>query len=357
MKHKYNKNLSLGYDLQGKRIRKRIYADTLRELNEKIDALKIEQKFTPNTSEVMFGEYAQKWFLAYKSNRSARTVEMYQYALRKCADLDRIRLKSVTKTACQQVVNALWETPKTAKIVRDTLHQIFKAAIADGILIRNPAEDLTLPERKQSQIHLLTDRELQAVKDAELDPEDRMFVTLLQVFGLRPAEALALQPNDFDFKRNMLRISKAVELSNSNKSTLKSTKTGKNREIPLPDVIIPQLKEYLGEIKGFFLFTKKNGDLMTKSAYRRMCERIMKAINAALGGDDNLNLTSGITMYSFRHRRATDLYYLCQQGVISSKMAAELMGHSEEVFIRIYSHIDEKKERVQDIYPDLKKVL
>ena len=357
MKHKYNKNISLGYDLSGKRIRKWIHADTLRELNEKIDALKIQQKFTPNTSEVTFGKYAQEWFQAYKSNRSARTVEMYQYALRKCLDLDKIRLKSVTKTACQQVVNAVWKTPKTAKIVRDTMYQIFKAAVADGILIRNPAEDLNLPDQKKKEKHLLTDKELKAIKKADLEPMDRMFVTVLQVFGLRPAEALALQPMDFDLKEKILTVNKAVELRNDNKSSIKSTKTGAVRKIPIPDAVIPKLKAYFKENPGFLLFYKQDKGIRTKSAYRRMTERIMSKINEALGGDENLSLVTGITMYSFRHYRATEWYYLCQKGVISTKKAAEMLGHSEEMFIRVYSHIDEKKEKVAKLYPDLKKVL
>ena len=354
---KYNKQITLGYDLNGKQIRKWVHANTIRELNEKTEQLKLEWKLTPNTSDVTFRRYSGEWFKAYKSNRSARTQEMYQYALRKCSDLDRFPLKSITKTACQQVVNALWETPKTAKIVRDTLFQIFKAAISDGILIRNPADGLSLPEQKKKQIHLLTEWELDGIRRAALDPTDRMFITILQVFGLRPAEALALQITDFDLDNNILRINKAVELSNDNSSKIKNTKTGKDREIPVPEEIKPLLREYMRGLKSFLLFSKKDGGLMTKSAYRRMQERVWKAVNEALGGDENHNLVSGRNFYEFRHRRSTDLYYLCQKGIISTKKAAELMGHSEEVFIRIYSHIDEKKENAGDIYPDLKAVL
>lgn len=357
MKHKYNKYVSLGYDLNGNRIRKWVHADTLRELNQKIDALKINQRFTPNSSEEVFETYAQKWFEAYKSNRSARTVEMYRYALKKCQNLSQIRLKSVTKTACQQVVNAVWNTPKTAKIVRDTMRQIFKAAVADGIILRNPADALDLPDQNRKEKHLLTEKELKAVKNAALDPQDRMFVTVLQVFGLRPAEALALQPQDFDLTNRILTVSRAVELGNDNQSRIKGTKTGKVREIPIPAKLVPKLRKYFDEMPGFFLFTKKDGGLMTKSAYRKMSVRILKAINAALGGDDNFNLVSEITMYSFRHYRATEWYYLCQQGVISTKKASAMLGHQEEMFIRVYSHIDEKKEKTEDLYPDLKKII
>ena len=60
------------------------------------------------------------------------------------------------------------------------------------------------------------------------------------------------------------------------------------------------------------------------------------------------------TLYCFRHRRATDLYYLTQTGEISTKKAAALMGHSEIVFLKTYSQIDDNKENLARIYDGLK---
>ena len=354
---KYNKQISLGYDVNGVRIRKWIHANTIAELQKKSEQLRREFEETPNTSDITFREYAAQWNTAYKANRSGKTREMYAYALKKCEPLARIPLKSVTKTACQQIVNALWKTPRTAKIVRGTLSQIFRAAVADGIILRNPADNLTVPDQKRTEKHLLTPAEIDAVRRAELDPQDRLFVDLLLIFGLRPAEALALQWSDFDFKKKVLTISHALEMTNDNKSRLKDTKTGVTRRIPIPDEIIPRLRAEFRSNSRFLLFAKKDNGLMTKSAYRRMSERILGAVNTALGGDETMNLTFSMSLYSFRHYRATELYYLCQQGVISTKYAAEILGHSEEVFLRIYSHVDENKERTAEIYPEIRKMV
>ena len=340
---KYNKQISLGYDMNGKRIRKWIHANSIAELNKKIDQAKMEHQLVPNMSDITFGEYSKRWMAAYKSNRSTQTQNMYTNALRKCRNLDRYPLRSVTKTNCQELVNLTWKTPRTAKIVADTLRQIFRTAVADGIILRNPADNLVIPESQHKTFRLLTSKELDALDRADLDPQDRMFVTILRSFGLRPAEALALQPSDFDFKRNVLTISKALELTGS-KSTVKSTKTGKKREIPILIDIIPQLKAYIRDLNGFLLFTKTDGQQHTKSSYVKMSARILKKWNEALGGDQVMNMLANVTMYSFRHRKATDLYYLCQRGSISTKQAAALLGHSEEIFIRTYSHIDPEHE-------------
>lgn len=340
---KYNKQISLGYDINGKRIRKWIHANSLREYEEKKEQLKLEHQLTPNMSDITFGEYSKRWMIAYKSNRSTQTRNMYSNALKKCSNLDRYPLKSITKTNCQELVNLTWKTPRIAKIVADTLKQIFRTAVADGIILRNPADNLVIPQGQHKQIRLLTTLELNALDHADLDPQDRMFVMILRHFGLRPAEALALQPGDFDFHRNVLKITKAFEL-NGSESTMKSTKTGKNREIPILNVIIPQLKSYIRTLDGFLLFTKQDGTPHTKSSYTKMSARILKRWNQELGGNNQLNLLAGVTMYCFRHRKATDLYYLCQHGSISTKQAAALLGHSEEIFIRTYSHIDPEHE-------------
>lgn len=340
---KYNKQISLGYDVNGKRIRKWIHANSLREYEEKKEQLKLEHQLTPNMSDITFGEYSKRWMAAYKSNRSTQTKNMYANAMKKCADLDRFPLKSITKTNCQELVNLTWKTPRIAKIVADTLRQIFRTAVADGIILRNPAENLVIPQEQHKAIRLLTTPELDALERADLDPQDRMFVMILRNFGLRPAEALALQPSDFDIRRKVLHITKALELTDKS-DDIKSTKTGKNRDIPIPDAIIQHLARYFRENTGFLLFTKLDNTQHTKSSYTKMSARILKRWNEALGGNKNLNLLAGVTMYSFRHRRATDLYYLCQRGSISTKQAAALLGHSEEIFIRTYSHIDPERE-------------
>jgi integrase len=78
-----------------------------------------------------------------------------------------------------------------------------------------------------------------------------------------------------------------------------------------------------------------------------MSARILKVINKALGGTDELKVIGNMTMYSFRHTYATNLYYnAVKPGIISTKKAAQIMGHSEEMFIKRYTHLDDDKEQM-----------
>ena len=358
MRYKYRKQIYLGMDpLSGKQIRKWIHADTNEELKKKIRQAKNEFDLTPNASDVTFKKYSEQWLEISKGTKSKQTQDAARTHLRKCSSLDPYQIRRITRSQCQAIINNCWKTPHTAKGVSDVLRQIFQMAQKDGIIVVNPAADLDRPKIRKAERRLLTEKELKAVKDADLNDQDRLFVTILLTFGLRPAEALALQQSDFDFSSKTLHITKSLEMTNDNASRIKSTKTGEIRDIPIPDAIIPVLKKSFRNSKSFLLFTVPDGSQFRKSSYKCMQKRVWSKVNEALGATDGLNLVKGRSFYDFRHYRATELYYLCQKGVISTKYAASLLGHSELMFLSIYSHIDPRKERSENLYPDLKKII
>lgn len=56
-------------------------------------------------------------------------------------------------------------------------------------------------------------------------------------------------------------------------------------------------------------------------------------------------LIDGLTPYVFRHNYCTELYY----SDISLKEAQRLMGHSDyNMIMKVYSHLDEKKENTKN---------
>lgn len=347
---KIRKQIYLGYDAQGRQIRKWISADSKTELKKKIEQYKFEMAKVENPSEITFKKYSEHWFKTYKSHLARQTQDACRTHLKKCSELDPYPIRKITKSMCQRIVNEHWEHPHAAKGVADVLRQIFRSAMADGIIPSNPADALKRPKCRKAGFHLLTEEELDAIEKADLNDSDRLLVTILQVFGLRPAEALALMPKDFDFRSGVLHITKSLELPNVGQGQLKATKTEANRDIPIPENLIAPLRKQIRDIQGFLLFEKATGGLHTKSSYKRLSQRIWKAVNVALGGNDHMNLVSELSLYDFRHRRATDLYYLTQKGIISTMKAAALMGHSEIVFLRTYCHIVESRENISDIY-------
>lgn len=354
MPYKYSKYITIGEMTDdGKRQRKRFYGNTKIELEENIRKYFAEKEKVRNPSEMSFKRYADQWTEVYKSGRSFRTQEMYHTIINKCKPIWNKKMSLITKTDLQKIIQDHWDTPRQTQVLNMGIKQIFRAAVIDGIIAFSPAEDLTLPKRPKTERRLLTEEEVEAARNAELAPMDRMFLTILMVFGLRPQEALALTKKDFDFKRNVLVINKAVKLHYGEHNEIADTKNGNTRGIPIPNGFKTVLDAYKQPYNSSFLFSKQNGQLCTAIAYQGISKRILKAINKELGGDDTTDKLNGMQMYSFRHFRATQLYYLTQKGKISTKKAAYLMGHTEQVFLMIYSHIDDSKENLEDLYQDV----
>jgi len=339
-KYKYCKQIDLGYKPNGSRNRQRIYYNSQAEFNRKYAELYKKYEEYRNPDLITLGKYIDIWTEAYLSKREAQTIEYYETGLKKFELLSHKPLREITKTDLQAIINDNREHPRTCRKIKQIISKIMESAIDDGYINFNPAKRLDLPPYKAVEKRALTDQEDAAIKRVELPPMEHMGLMLLYVFGLRPEELRALNRNSFDFKNMTMTISNAVAFK-YNTPYLKDTKNHKVRVLPIPEVLLPELKEYLRNLDGLYLFYCSTDPLMTKSAFTKFTYRIFKTINAELGGNNNLNVLNGMTLYTFRHNVGTRLYYT--EG-LTNKMKAAFMGHSEEVFLKTYSHLDESKE-------------
>lgn len=328
---RYEKYLSLGYDDNGNRIRKHIYADSKDALRVKEREAYIEFDKTPNPSDINFAKYAKQWFETYKSARAEATKEMYQVALRKTSLIDHKRLKDITAMDCQSVINQHKDCPASCEKLSLTLRQVFQRAVKDGIIRYNPADDLTIPKKEKSEERALTPAEKEAIKNADLAPIERLYVNLLYYFGLRPQEALALTAEDFDFKNNLLHIRRAVSYK-GNTPYIKPTKTYKPRKMPIPTSFAKYMKSYLKTIgtKNKGILVSQDGNLMSKTMKSDLWLRIKSKIN----GDESLH------PYVFRHNYCCECYYMG----LSILKTSELLGNSPQMVLKVYAHLDNSKE-------------
>lgn len=347
-KRKYEEYMTLGVDPDGKRIRKYISADTKPEFEQLKFNAKKEFEMIRNPSLITFKNYAEKWKDIYKANTSLKTKEMYTRTIAKCKKIHMLPIRSVTASDLQGIINENADHPRTCEQIQMTLKQIYKTAIKDGIIPPfNLAEDLTLPVREEAERRFISDEEMEKI-DAIDDwkHKDGLYFRILRHTGLRPSEALALQWTDIDYEKLQITVQRAFEYED-NAAKVKDTKTHKRRIVPLPQVLADELKAEKKE--GIFIFSR-NGGAYTESAFDCMGERILKRINIALGGTKDLKVLNGIVLYSFRHTYATWLYYhAVMPGIISTKKAAAIMGHSEKIFIDRYTHINEEHEKMDEL--------
>jgi len=339
---KYSKYITLGYNSDGNRVRKRAYGNTKIELESNIARLKREYLESIANNHVTFKKYAQTWLNTYKKGTSPRTYDMYDQLLKKCKELDPFEMMEIKRSDIQNLMNDLIDRPNLHNKVLMCLNQVFESAIMDEIVRINPVKGISKQKTIVKEKRALTTNEKRILATINFEPKEQMFIDLLLNFGLRPGEALALTKDDFDFANNTLTISKAITFV-TNDPILKGTKTGTVRTLPIPASLVPKTKQYLDESENILFDMQKQGDYgyMTKMAYRIFKNEIFEKINIALGGNNNNDKLNGMTFYTFRHNKATALYYV---DGLSLKAKAEYMGHSVSMLLKIYSHIDKEKE-------------
>lgn len=328
MTSKYSKQVFLGRNREGKEVRKRIYANSVSALNEAERKARNEFEKVRNPSDITFGEYAERWLEVYKGSRSPATIEMYRTKLSLCRDISETPLRLLTRSDYQRLVTQCSDRPNTAGKLALTIEQIVRSAFEDGI-IEKPLGRLERPKVKSKTIAPLTDAEMVRIFETELPLRDKLFVRIVGTYGLRPAEAFALNIDSFQGDR--LIIDRSVGYD-GNKPFIKETKNDKVRILPMSETVRPLLNAYIAQIATFYLFPNEIGELMSKSQSRAYCERICREIGIS-------------KIYVLRHTVATKLYYK-----VSPKMGAYLMGHSENVFLNTYSHLDSAQENLQNIF-------
>lgn len=335
-----SKQITLGIDpYTGKRIRKRVYGTGKTALQQAEKNATTEYARTGQIRDILFMNYREKWFDAYCTNLSENTRYCYQVMLKHLDQLNGIKMSRITRLDLQKVLNEQWDKPYTCKKIYGLMRQIWKSAVFDGAVEKDITQGLKRPKMDSAKRRALTEKEMEAVRTVSLPEQQRFMVDLLLQFGLRPGEALALNVHDFDKRARTLTISKSVSYKNMREAAIKTTKTGVTRILPVPDSFWSKIPK----ISGLYYFATDDGVLFCRGTAQKFCNDIIRAINAELGGTDKLKATD-ITLYSFRHNKASLLYYT--EG-ISLKKKAQYMGHSEEQFIRTYSHLIESREETE----------
>lgn len=365
---RYEKKVSLGYDENGKLIRKSVMARGPRELERKVDEIKATYRETHlvKDAQTTVKEYSLAWFRG-KALKSINTKAMYSNLLDRhiFPAIGHMQIRKVNRSDIEDLILKTSNRPETCKKLKMTLKQIFESAIDDGLRIGsyppNPAAKVPIPKviptvRKRP----LTELEKTAILKADFSPMERAFVYILFYFGIRREEALALTVADIDFTDKMMTINKAV-CFDKNDPIIKEPKSSAGyRRIPIPDEITLFLGDYVLSCNEY-LFTMGNGAIISQSSYTKLWRRIISKMNDAVMSEQDKKRISELkkanmsteellpirklTAHLFRHNYATMLYY----SNISVKKAAELMGHSDiNMILRVYAHIDDDKERAAE---------
>ena len=293
----------------------------------------------------IFGEYANNWFEIYsKPNISEVTAITYERQLKKylLPSFGEKYIEDITTDDIQGMFNNIKSRKASKEKIKTVLNQIFKSAIDDRYIERNPLssnklkitgeESQTTPPYTVEQMRYI-EKHIGDVKKEQ----DRAFIALQALHPMRLEEVLGLKWSDIDFDRNTIHIQRAATHPTRNMPEIKETKTeSSNRIIYLSTMALKYLKPTR---KDEFILGGLNPHTYTET--RRMCERIRSDI----GFDEK------ITSSRFRTTSLTDLYNETKD----IKLVQEAAGHTTaamtlEYYVKGRSDMAQAASAIENLY-------
>lgn len=269
-----------------------------------------------------FDEYALAWFDVFaKPNVDQVTAVSYERQLR-CHILPVIgdkNLEEISPQDVQMIFNEIGDQAKleTKKKARVVLNQIFKMAVDDGYIVRNPLDSRAIKIKGTDSIPTkpYTVAQMQYfaahLNDIHNDTE-RAWLALCIALPLRPEEVLGLRWMDVDEENHVLSIRSVVTHPTRNEPVFKPylKTSASRRDLAIPSEILRYLPKR-GRDEDFVI-GGENPVSYTK--LRGMRKRIAQAIG----------FTESITPRRFRTTVATDISAMTHD----LKLVQQMLGHA-----------------------------
>lgn len=335
-----------------------LYSSNLSDLINQMEDTKYQMKhgFYCRPKEIRVNEWFNTWMDEYKSLQcKSQTVRLYRNNYKRYIQelIGKKKVTDVKPAVLQKIINGLHKAGYSRAIitsVQTIIKGMFLQALRDGIIINDPAKNLTLPKFRQkakSERRVMSKEEMDIFLQYAEDSAYYDYYRLALCTGLRINEAFALQWDDIDWKRKMICIKGTLVYESGQGVRKDSTKSAAGfREIPMIDASETLLKalrkkraktrillgtnwkerEGLEDLVLFNAF----GSSLCDTNVRKDINRIVKRIN-----QDGIKFAH-ITPHTFRHTFATRGL----EAGIPLKVMQTILGHSSlSMTADLYSHV------------------
>lgn len=320
--------------LNGKRVRKFVYAHSRPECRQKVNALieEVESGGLYSPSHATFRETAAKWLSIYCINLSPTTLHGYTNAINMHADkyIGDTIISKILPVHIQQMMNqiAKTHTAKTCRNILGAVSGVFKFAVMNRAIKSNPCIGVKISaDAEHYKYYIYNEDEYNKLLQVVTGTKDEIPVLLAGLCGLRMSEVMGLTWNDIDFDNHIIHVRRAY-VNVDGKVIEKTTKTKNSyREIIAPSYVIERLQLYKGV---GLVFPGKDGKAQNGSYYSGHFSRILK--------------NNGLPHTRFHDLRHFNATVMLAHG-IPDKEAAQRLGHSDINMTKKYQHVLANMER------------
>lgn len=296
---------------------------------------------TPNTpgvnalrqQEDLVADYCSH--LAYERGLSENTVEAYSRDLRDYLSY----LESIGGRLCDvrprdvagflAYLQSLGKATTTIARRLAAVRGLHEYLIEAGIRSDNPTRQLDSPRKGRELPGVLSESEVEALLNAPdvsktLGVRDKAMLETLYATGLRVSELLALEVGHVDWDVGYVRC---------------VGKGDKERIVPLGDVALRWLREYITNVRGSLmrrgdvraLFLSTRGEKMTRQGFWKIIKKYAR----------QAGIRQDVSPHTLRHSFAT---HLLTHGA-DLRVVQELLGHADISTTEVYTHLDRRHLR------------
>ena len=327
-------------------------------------------------------EYAENWLERSCPNISPSTKRGYFSHLKTLINaIGHLALSDVKPSDIKSIYSTHYKGLSNSyiKAAKQLYCALFDSAVADGLILSNPARDRTAkPHKGKTGGHRsITQQERQWIETLCTEHRAHPVAMVMLYAGLRPQEAKALNiDTDIDFEKEIITVRNTAHIDPDNGQKYAITGQGKteraNRQVPL----LPPLKRALNGKQGY-LVTTAHGEQITRTTWRVLWNSYTTCMETAINGiprrwygrtrEHKALLAEGkalppwvsftVTPYDLRHSFAT----MCR----SAKPPIELhtviswMGHADaKMLLHVYDSVTSERdiseaERLKELTTEL----
>ena len=260
-------------------------------------------------------------FLEVEKGYSEKTIREYSYDLQMFKSFSEEKpIEKCTTTDLRRFFLHLKRdklyAPRSLHRKICSLKSFYKFLKKEAFIANNPAESIESPKIPKSLPKTISIEEAFSLLNAPKNLRDRTVLYLLYGTGIRVSELSDLNIENLDLKNRLIRIVEG--------------KGGKDRLIPLPDLLVPILEEYLlsrrNDKDTAALILNRSGQRLTS----RSIQRLVKKYKEQLNMEDKK-----VTPHTLRHAFATHLL----ANSVDIRVIQELLGHASLSTTQLYTHV------------------
>lgn len=350
----------VGHDEKGLPKTKNVLAKTKSECSAKLNALKAslqgprEPKQEKPKADMTFGAWLDHWYQREcKPKIRPKTQADYENRIYQhiIPELGSIPLAKLTAADLQQFYNRLKEggrllrveqygpglSVRMVKSCHVTCRMALDQAVAQRLILKNPALSCKTPVTRPKEMQVLTGEEIQRLLiQAKEDGCFELFLLELTT-GLRRGEILALWWDDLDFRTGTLRVERQVQRIQGKLVVAQPKTRASCRSILLPAPVLKILEQYRQNVSSRWMFPspRKEDSPLDPAAVRKKLSAVLKRAGCPAA-----------RFHDLRHTFATSAL---EHGM-DVKTLSTVIGHvSSATTLNVYAHVtDEMRQKAAD---------